>query len=263
MDIYYILAGFGVGLAVGLTGIGGGALMTPILVLGFKIPLAVAVGTDLVYAAITKITGVWVYARRSAVRWDIVLALLGGSLPGTLLTLAFLDYLALTGDVERLIKGALGVALVLSALALLFKEQVRQIGRGERFPQLRSYLRRWRTLITIVVGAILGLLVTLTSVGAGALGTAALIILYPGLAVPALVGTELAHALVLAAVAGAGHWNMGSVDYGLLLALLAGSLPGVYLGSRMGFRLPERIVRPVISSVLLFLANRLILQVGA
>lgn len=259
MDILYVIAGFFVGLAVGLTGIGGGALMTPILVLGFKVPVTVAVATDLAYAALTKSAAVTIYARRRAVRWEIVRWLLTGSLPGSLLTLVFLDYLRMTDGMDRMLKGALGIALTLSAVVLLSKRQLRQIAQGERFPRLRGHLRRWRRSITTLIGFLLGVLVTLSSVGAGTLGTAVLIVLYPGLAVPSLVGTELAHAVVLAAVAGLGYWTLGSVDYTLLFALLCGSLPGVWLGGHLGFRLPERIVRPVIAGFLVFLAYRLFL----
>ncbi len=260
MDILYVVTGFFVGLAVGLTGIGGGALMTPILVLGFKVPVIVAVATDLVYAALTKSAAVYIYARRGVVRWEIVRWLLAGSLPGSLLTVAFLDYLSMTDVMDRMLKGALGIALALSSIMLLSKRQLHQIAKGERFPVLRDFLRRWRRIITSLVGFLLGVLVTLSSVGAGTLGTAVLIVLFPGLSVAGLVGTELAHAVVLASVAGFGHWTMGSVDYNLLFALLCGSLPGVWLGGHLGFRLPERIVRPVIAGFLAFLAFRLILS---
>ncbi len=253
MDPIYIAVGLGVGLMVGLTGIGGGALLTPILVLGFGVPPAIAVGTDLIYAFLTKLSAVGAYARRGAVRWDVVGRLAAGSVPGALVTVAALhgfapDAMAASGA----IKVGLGCAVMLSALLLLFRSKLQAFGH--------RWLRRGghHRGATVAAGFVLGGLVALTSVGAGTLGTAALIVLYPMLAVPQIVGTEIAHAVVLTAVAGAGHLSQGNVDWTLLGALLVGSLPGAWIGSHLGLRLPERFVRPALAGTLFVLGGKLV-----
>lgn len=253
IDLAYSLAGLVVGFVVGLTGIGGGALMTPILVLGFGVNMATAVGTDLVYAAITKANGAWVYARNQKVRWPVVRALLLGSVPGALVSVWLLSRLPIEESIEKILNITLSVALILSALALFFRPRIQAVGSGHSFPLLRRTMRPYRDRITVAVGFGLGILVTLSSVGAGALGTAALILLFPSMGVATLVGTDLAHAVILATVAGLGHLHLGTVDYLLLFSLLIGSIPGVYAGSLLGNRLPERYVRPAVASVLLLI----------
>ncbi len=260
MDISFILSGFGVGLLVGLTGVGGGALMTPLLIFGFGIAPAVAVGTDLVFAAITKANGVWVHARQRTVDWRIVRRLASGSLPAALVTLLVLGQVdAHTEQAEGFMTTTLGLALILTAAALLWRlwgasavprDDTSQAGRG------RSEKRR--ALATVVTGAVLGVLVTLTSVGAGAVGAAVLLWLYPRLSAARVVGTDLAHAVPLTALAGLGHWQLGTVDLALLVALLAGSLPGIYVGSRMSAVFPERWLRPVLATLLLAIGVRLV-----
>ncbi|MEM7020151.1 MAG: sulfite exporter TauE/SafE family protein [Pseudomonadota bacterium] len=255
-ELSYTLAGFVVGIIVGLTGIGGGAVMTPLLVLGFGISPAVAVGTDLVYAALTKSTGVFVYGRKKLVAWRIVGALLFGSLPGALIALWALNYFALGEFIETAIHITLSIALVLTSLILFFRNYLPRLNNEKNAPPLHQWLIRHRLKITILAGFMLGILVTLSSVGAGALGTALLVMLYPALAIPAIVGTDLAHAVVLASVAGVGHLHLGTVDVSLLVSLLLGSLPGVYLGSHFGSRLPEEIVRPAVAGMLLLVGLR-------
>lgn len=257
MDWAYAFSGLMVGFIVGLTGVGAGALMTPLLVLVFGVPPAVAVGTDLLYASITKSAGAWVHARRGNVDWGVVRWLAAGSIPAALLTLAGLKTL----DVEsrqfsNLVTTALGGALVLTALALVFKERLR-FGRA-RGGDAATRPQRFRIPVTLATGAVLGALVTVTSVGAGALGMAALFALYPRLPVATLVGSDIAHAVPLTLVAGLGHAALGTVDYRLLANLLAGSLPGIYLGSHAAGRVPERALRYVLASVLFLIGGKLV-----
>ena len=227
--------------------------MTPLLILVFDVRPAVAVGTDLLYAALTKSGGLWVHQRRGHIEWRVVGWLVAGSLPMALLTVLFLGRL-LDGMVlyERLVTVFLGIALVLTALAV-FVQQGLQRGRNGDIPGAAAAshgtrVRRWQTW---GVGLLLGVLVTLSSVGAGALGTACLLFLYPLLRAKAVVGTDLAHAIPLTAVAGLGHLHLGTVDLALLLNLLIGSWPGVYLGGHVSGLLPERLLRFVLGALLL------------
>lgn len=264
MDVFFIISGFGVGLLVGLTGVGGGALMTPLLIFGFGITPAVAVGTDLAFAAITKTNGVWVHARQATVDWRIVRRLASGSLPAALITLAVLGQIDThTEQAQGFITTTLGLALILSAGALLWRLR-RAAGNdttGQQ-PELsqaeQQRTEKRRTLATVATGVVLGVLVTLTSVGAGALGAAVLFWLYPRLSAARVVGTDLAHAVPLAALGGLGHWQMGTVDLTLLGALLIGSLPGIYLGSRLSAALPEQWLRPMLATLLLVIGFRLV-----
>jgi uncharacterized protein len=251
MDLPYAIAGLIVGLVVGLTGIGGGALMTPLLVLGFGVPPVIAVGTDLLYAAITKTAGVWVHGRRGTVTWRIVVLMALGSLPAAVVTIALLARLDGPESYEALVTNTLAVALILVALLLFLKGPIQRLHQHARLAGARAAVRRWRAPLVVGGGASIGVLVTLSSVGAGALGTALLVVLYPGLRGVAIVGTELAHAVPLATVASLGHLHLGTVDFVLLGSLLVGSLPGVYLGSRLGIFLPDRILRPVLGGMLM------------
>ncbi|NOX77030.1 MAG: sulfite exporter TauE/SafE family protein [Gammaproteobacteria bacterium] len=260
MDIFFILSGFGVGLMVGLTGVGGGALMTPLLIFGFGIAPAIAVGTDLIFAAITKANGVWVHARQHTVDWRIVRRLASGSLPAAFVTLMVLRQVDThTEQAQEFITTTLGVALILTAAALLW----RLWGAAKKPPQEpmpaeRKRMDKRQALATVATGIVLGVLVTLTSVGAGALGAAVLLWLYPRLSATRIVGTDLAHAVPLTALAGLGHWQLGTVDLTLLGALLIGSLPGIYLGSRLSSVFPELWLRPVLAILLLVVGVRLV-----
>lgn len=258
MEWLYTLTGLGVGFIVGLTGVGGGALMTPLLVLGFGVSPTVAVGTDLLYASITKSAGVWVHGRRGTVNWKIVGLLAAGSLPAALVTIGVLKLFAVdTARLQGLITGALGVALILTALALLFKDRlITSVTQGRI---AFSSMHRWRAPTTILVGVVLGVLVTLTSVGAGALGAVLLFLLYPRLPAAHIVGTDLAHAVPLTAIAGLGHfYYLGTVDMTLLASLLLGSLPGVWFGAHIGSAIPERVLRPILGAMLVLLGVKLI-----
>jgi uncharacterized protein len=256
MDWLYTISGFAVGFIVGLTGVGGGSLMTPLLVLVFGIVPATAVGTDLLYAAITKLGGVWVHGRRSNVDWKIVGLLASGSLPASLVTVWALKKYALeTAGFNSLITTTLGFALILTALVLIFREQLQNFVKrhaGELWHE------RHPLPATIATGLLLGVLVTISSVGAGALGVAALTFLYPRLPAVKIVGTDIAHAVPLTAVAGLGHMSLGTVDLMLLASLILGSLPGIYLGSHLSVKIPEPVLRQILASMLVLIGGRLV-----
>lgn len=259
MDWAYTLSGFAVGFIVGLTGVGGGSLMTPLLMLFFGVPAATAVGTDLLYASITKAGGVWVHGRRGNINWRMVGWLALGSIPTAIATTWALTVFQLKDrHLSTLISSVLGVALILTAVAILFRERVWRASR-EREVQGHNLSPNALALITVVTGAVLGLLVTISSVGAGAIGMVALLWLYPRLPSVKLVGVDIAHAVPLTAVAGLGHFYLGTVDFTLLGALLLGSLPGIYLGSHASGLFPERLMRSALACMLILIGGRLIL----
>jgi uncharacterized membrane protein YfcA len=259
LDWLNTAAGFGVGAMVGMTGVGGGALMTPILVLLFGIVPSAAVGTDLWFAALTKIVGGAVHQRRGSVDWPILRCLWLGSLPAAVATLVWL-HLSGAGQVKHgLILTALGFVLVLTALAMLLKKQMHAFGQGVR-ARAPDAFKRAQPLLTVVAGVILGCLVTLTSVGAGALGTVMLVYLYPLRLTPTrLVGTDIVHAIPLTIVAGTGHLLMGNVNLALLGNLLLGSIPGVLIGSLLGSRAPENLLRAAIALLLFIVGAKMLL----
>jgi len=259
MELAYSFAGLVVGFIVGLTGIGGGALMTPILIVVFGIPPITAVSTDLLYAAVTKCGGMISYAKKKLVEWRVVLLMLAGSIPGSILTLSYLKGLGGLEQIEHLMNLTLGVSLVLTSIAVFLRNTIRERAMKWQHLAFATQARKWRPYITVIMGLILGGLVTLSSVGAGALGTALLILLYPRMTMQTIVGTDLVHAVVLTAVAGAGHYQMGSVDVTLLIYLLAGSLPGVFVGSHIGTRLSPKVMQPIMGSVLLAIGLRFVL----
>ncbi|MEN8640543.1 sulfite exporter TauE/SafE family protein [Pseudomonas sichuanensis] len=252
----FTIAGLVVGFIVGMTGVGGGSLMTPIL-LWFGISPATAVGTDLLYAAITKASGVWVHGRNKNIDWKITGWLSLGSVPAAALTLWFLSTLHTdTSALNAIIKQGLAVVLILTALAILFKSRLQAFASkhaGDHY----HLSDRTLNILTVVTGVILGVMVTLTSIGAGALGTVALFLLYPFLVTRRLVGTEIAHAVPLTLVAGLGHAGMGNMDWSLLGYLLLGSLPGIYLGSHLTGRISDRVLRPCLAAMLLLIGYKL------
>lgn len=259
LNFGYSFAGFVVGAIVGLTGVGGGSLMTPLLVLLFGIHPATAVGTDLLYAAITKSGGTVVHARRGSVDWRVVRLLAAGSLPGSALTLTLVAKFAPQGlgGATQLITFALGIALLLTAVSLIFRRHLQAFALTH-VPTVPNPRRT--AVLTVLVGLVLGVLVSLTSVGAGALGVTALFFLYPKMPALRIVGSDLAHAVPLTLVAGIGHWWFGVIDWSLLGALLVGSLPGIYLGSHMAARVPERILRPTLAGMLILVGSKLIVH---
>lgn len=259
MDFGYSFAGFVVGAVVGLTGVGGGSLMTPLLVLLFGIHPATAVGTDLLYAAITKSGGSIVHARRGSVDWRVVKLLAAGSLPATIVTLSLVAKLAPEGlgGASHLISVALGFALLLTAISLVLRRHLQAFALAH-IPVPPNPRRT--DILTVGMGALLGILVSLSSVGAGALGVTALFFLYPKMPALRIVGSDLAHAVPLTLVAGLGHWWLGSIDWALLGALLIGSLPGIFLGSHLAAHVPDRILRPILAGMLVLIGSKLILQ---
>lgn len=259
MDWIYTLSGFAVGFIVGLTGVGGGSLMTPLLVLVFGIAPGTAVGTDLLYASITKAGGSIVHAWRHTVNWRIAGLLALGSVPAALLSLMTLKSLAAKGThFNGVITTTLGVALILTALALLLKDRLQKFALRNKEVRPTLFSKKIAVL-TIVAGAVLGVLVTISSVGAGALGVVALFFLYPQLPAKNIVGTDIVHAVPLTAIAGLGHAYLGTVDLHLLGSLLLGSLPGIYLGSQVGTSIPEKVLRPILATMLLFIGGRLVI----
>jgi uncharacterized membrane protein YfcA len=255
MDWLYTLSGFAVGAIVGLTGVGGGSLMTPLLVLLFGIHPATAVGTDLLYAAITKSGGTVVHSRKGHVDWQIVGRLAAGSIPAAAITILILSQLPKrSAEMTHLISVSLGVALLLTACAIIFRKRILQFALRHE----NSFVQRHIGPVTIAVGAVLGVLVSISSVGAGALGVAALFFLYPHLPAVRIVGSDVVHAVPLTLVAGIGHWWMGSVDWSLLGALLLGSLPGIWVGSHISAKVPDKILRPILASMLVLIGAKLI-----
>jgi uncharacterized protein len=254
IHLLYILSGFAVGMLVGMTGVGGGSLMTPLLILLFGVNPATAVGTDLLYAAATKSAGTLVHGLGRTIDWRIVARLAAGSMPATALTLFVLSRVAPSGSgAGHVISAVLSAALFATAAALIFRRAllalyVRRIGALDE--------RRVRA-ITIAMGGVLGILVSISSVGAGALGATALILLYPELPVARIVGSDIAHAVPLTLAAGLGHWMMGSINWPLLGTLLLGSLPGIVLGSRLASRVPETALRLMLAATLVFVGGRL------
>lgn len=260
MTTAYAISGLLVGFLVGLTGVGGGSLMTPLLVFLFGFAPKTAVGTDLLFAAITKGGGVLVHHRNHrSVEWKIVLQLGLGSIPAALIVIYLLENVVKRDDsVTALITTSLGIALIFTGLSLIFRKRLAHKSALQRLTHTERF-GRWQGLLTVLVGLVLGVLVTLSSVGAGALGTVALLFLYPRLATVRIVGTDLAHAIPLTAVAGLGHLHMGNVDFNLLGSLLIGSLPGIYLGSHLSARIPEWLLRPALASLLLLLGCKFVL----
>lgn len=256
MDLLYTLSGFAVGAVVGLTGVGGGSLMTPLLVLLFGIHPATAVGTDLLYAAATKAGGTVIHGRKGHVDWGITSRLAMGSIPASTFTIWLLSQLPQGSQtLSQLISSGLGFALLLTATALLFGRRLRKYAEVH---DESSFRHRHLGKLTVLVGAVLGVLVTISSVGAGALGVAALFFLYPKLSPVKIVGSDVAHAVPLTLIAGTGHWLIGGVDWSLLGSLLLGSLPGIWLGSHISSKVPEHILRRLLASMLILIGGKLI-----
>lgn len=254
MEYGYIIAGFIVGFLVGLTGVGGGSLMTPILLLIFHIKPAVAVGTDLLYASITKTAGVMAHGKLGNIDWSIVKLLALGSVPASALTILFLRSINLESTLAiETIKFWLGVALIITSGAVLFRGKLMKLVKNDSWIS-EQYVKP----STVVLGVILGVLVTLTSVGAGALGVTALIILYPHEKITTIIGTDIAHAVPLTLVAGLGHATLGTINYPLLGTLLIGSIPGIYLGSHMSSRIAEHWLRIALACILIFVGLKLV-----
>jgi uncharacterized protein len=252
----YVISGFAVGVAVGLTGVGGGSLMTPILLIWFRMHAVTAVGTDLLFAAITKSCGTAVHQIGHNVEWKLVGLLAAGSMPATVLTILMLHHAELDSrPISGLISRVLGFALLLTAASLLYRRYIMRISAKLALNERP----RVQTVATIALGAMLGVLVSLSSVGAGAIGIAVLLVLRPRLPVARIVGSDIAHAVPLTLLAGLGHLLIGSANLPLLASLLVGSLPGIALGSLLAPRVPERFLRLLISIILAAVGGRLVI----
>jgi hypothetical protein len=254
IDWLYVASGFSVGLLVGMTGVGGGSLMTPLLIMLFGVHPATAVGTDLLYAAATKAGGGVVHGWAGTIHWPAVIRLASGSIPASVLTLLVLWQLDLSAESARgLVNVVLCFALLLTAVSLIFRQLV--IGT------LRAYMERFDDAAiaraTVLVGVSLGVLVSISSVGAGAVGVTALLLLYPRLPMSGIVGTDIAHAVPLTLIAGIGHWAMGATDWQLMGVLLIGSLPGIAIGSYCAVRVPETALRLLLAAILVVVAGKL------
>ncbi len=246
------------GFAIGLTGVGGGSLMTPLLLV-FGYPAPVAIGTDLLYAAITKAGGAISHHRRGNVDWKIVGLLAAGSMPVSvmlhiwLLDSSFQD----SPDFEALLTQSLGLMLIITALILIFRDKLRQSAIEERPELVMRPLHNQRSLVTVLMGLLLGVCVTLSSVGAGAFGAAILLVIYSHTAAARIIGTDIAHAVPLTFLAGMGYFFSGFVDMTLLVSLLIGSLPAISLGSRISDQVPEKILQRLLRLELRHIAIRI------
>jgi len=261
-DIAFILSGFFVGFVVGLTGVGGGSLMTPILIFGFGIKPILAVGTDLLFAAFTKLGGTVNLTLARRIDWKIVGTLSIGSIPAALLTVwAIHQAGAASESLQKIMTTTLGVALLLTAVATLYKA-IKGASSGSQRDlspaELEQATKPRHPALPILFGALIGVLVSLTSVGAGAIGVTALMLLYPALPLSRIVAADVAYAVPLTLVAGLGHASIGSVDWPLLAKLLAGSLPGIWLGTKLGNHVPDRAIRSILSLLLAYAGFKLL-----
>ena len=257
--LLYVASGAFVGLVIGMTGVGGGSLMTPLLIL-FGIPYNVAIGTDLLYASITKSSGVIAHARQKSVQWDLVACLAAGSIPASIITVILLSKVFTNAeDYRPLLTTSLGVMLVVTALVILFNRFLKDVS-DKPHGAVGSFFQKHTKKITFSVGVILGVFVTLSSVGAGAFCAALLMILYPKLPALHVIGTDIAHAVPLTLIAGLSHlFLLGNVDLVLLASLLIGSLPAIHLGTKLAAKIPSHVLQPVLASILLGLGFKFII----
>jgi len=261
MDFSFTIIGFIVGFIIGMTGVGGGSLMTPILVLGFHIQPAVAVGTDLLYAAITKSGGVLVHQKHGNIQWKILKLLFMGSIPASLCSILIIKKLDSSGvNYDNLIMSTLSISLILTGLFLISRNQLHKLSTNENSASIKILHRKFRKPITIFAGALIGTLVTISSVGAGVIGAAFLFFLYPRYKAIKIVATDLAHAIPITAIAGMGYAHIGTVDYILLGNLIIGSLPGIFLGSKFGMFLSDKIMRQILAFMLLAIGITLLFK---
>jgi uncharacterized membrane protein YfcA len=256
MQLSFVVSGFAVGLLVGMTGVGGGSLMTPLLTLLFGVSPAAAVGTDLAFASLTKGVGTFTHRLRGTVHWEIVRRLCIGALPAALLASLGLKYFGtLNQEIGQVIRYTIAGSVLLTVLALLFKRKM--VAWINAHPE-RQLQGRALVIATVVSGAVLGTLVTISSIGAGAIGATLLVLLYPRLSPAEVAGTDIAYAVPLTAIAAVGHWWLGSIDWTLLLTLLVGSVPGITLGSYAARAVPERLLRGLLAFTLVSVAAKLI-----
>lgn len=256
MSFAYVVAGFGVGFLVGLTGVGGGSLMTPLLALLFGVSPTVAVGTDLAFASITKVAGTAAHRYRGTVHWDIVRLLCYGALPAALIaTLGLRHFGALDQSIAQVIRYSIAFSVMLTVVALLFRGKMQAWIRAHPERQLQG---RALAIATVITGLVLGTLVTISSIGAGAIGATLLVLLYPRLSPAEIAGTDIAYAVPLTAIAAVGHWWLGSLNWMLMITLLIGSVPGITLGSLAARSIPEKFLRAILALTLTSVAYKLI-----
>ncbi|CDG84537.1 conserved hypothetical protein [Janthinobacterium agaricidamnosum NBRC 102515 = DSM 9628] len=239
-----------------MTGVGGGSLMTPLLTLLFGVAPSVAVGTDLAFASITKSAGTLTHRLRGTVRWDIVKLLCCGALPAAVAaTLALKSFGALTPGIGQVIRYSIAGSVLLTVVALVFKSKMMAWMNAHPEKQLQG---KQLASATVISGAVLGVLVTVSSIGAGAIGATLLVLLYPSMSSAEVAGTDIAYAVPLTAIAALGHWWLGSIHWALLFSLLIGSLPGITLGSWVARSVPEKFLRVLLAMTLTSVAIKLI-----
>jgi uncharacterized membrane protein YfcA len=256
MDLSFVASGFAVGLLVGMTGVGGGSLMTPILTLLFGVSPSVAVGTDLAFAAVTKSAGTFTHRLRGTVRWDIVRLLCLGAVPAAIVAaIGLKQFGALDKEIGQLIRYSIAGSVMLTVVAILFRSKM--LAWINAHPERQLHGRALDTA-TVVSGVVLGTLVTISSIGAGAIGATLLVMLYPRLSAAEVAGTDIAYAVPLTAVAAVGHWWLGSINWMLLLTLLVGSVPGITIGSWFARAVPERVLRGLLAATLTAVAAKLL-----
>ncbi|GAA4027095.1 sulfite exporter TauE/SafE family protein [Actimicrobium antarcticum] len=256
MTISYVLSGFAVGILVGLTGVGGGSLMTPLLTLMFGISPTVAVGTDLAFASVTKVAGTFAHRYRQNIHWTIVRRLCMGALPAAIVATLLLKYFGgLDQAIGQIIRYSIAGSVMLTVIAILFRTRMQRWIAAHPERQLHGTRL---SAATIIAGVVLGTLVTISSIGAGAVGATLLVLLYPHLEPAEIAGTDIAYAVPLTAIAALGHWWIGSINWELLAMLLLGSIPGITLGSLAARAVPARLLRGLLAVTLTGVAYKLV-----
>ncbi len=250
-DLNYSIAGAITGLIVGLTGVGGGALMTPILLIIFKISVTTAVATDLWFAALTKIAAICVHHTHEQIEWKVVRHLWMGSIPVSVLVIIAIAYgtTGATSKISGYIPQIIGGIVLITAVGLIFADKL-TINIPTSKLLKNSSLKKIRPIVTVIAGAIVGALVSITSVGAGTLGTLALIYLYSYMIPQKIVATDIAHAIPLALVGGIGYFIFGKVDITMLFSLLVGSIPAAIIGALLAQRVSSRMLKTTLAIVL-------------
>ena len=267
----FILAGVIVGFCVGITGVGGGSLMTPILISLYKIEPHIAIGTDLLYAAISKFCGSLVHARKMNIVWPIVIWLAVGSSPASFATHWVLEnYLSQSTHYKTVLTMFLGFMLTLTGISIIFRGHIEKFfnkfRKSSEFDDMSSDLERVnlqakdKRAYIVIMGVILGVFVTLSSVGAGAFGIMALVLMFPNLPMIRIIGSDVVHAVLLTFVAGLAHMSSGNVDFHLLGWLLCGSIPAIVVGTLISSRLPEKVIRKVLGITLFMLGMNFIIH---
>ena len=264
--VEFILAGVLVGFCVGITGVGGGSLMTPILISLFRIEPHIAIGTDLLYAAISKFCGSMVHAKKLNIVWPIVLWLALGSVPASFITHWVLDnYLSSSTHYKAILTMVLGFMLTITGLSIVFRSRIEKFfanfrAENQDFHEANNFNIEGKRTYVVIMGIVLGVFVTLSSVGAGAFGIMALILMFPNLPMIRIIGSDVVHAVLLTSVAGFAHMTSGNVDFHLLGWLLVGSIPAIVVGTLISSKMPEKMIRKVLGITLFALGINFILN---